>query len=70
MSDACEPDLGCVSKFKRRYWKKELVGDFKNARREWHPRGQPPAVRVHDFQDAELGKAIPCSVYDLSANAG
>ena len=50
--------------------KKELVGDFKNAGREWHPQGRPPAVRVHDFQDDELGKAIPYGVYDLSANAG
>lgn len=50
--------------------KKELVGEFKNAGREWHPKGQPPAVRVHDFQDDELGKAIPYGVYDLSANAG
>jgi hypothetical protein len=47
-----------------------LVGDFKNAGREWHPLGQPPAVRVHDFQDDELGKAIPYGVYDLGANAG
>jgi transposase len=50
--------------------KKELVGEFRNAGREWHPAGQPPAVRVHDFQDEELGKAIPYGVYDLSANAG
>jgi hypothetical protein len=50
--------------------KKELVGDFKNAGREWHSRGKPPTVRVHDFQDPELGKAIPYGVYDLSANAG
>jgi len=50
--------------------KKELVGDFKNAGREWHPQGRPLAVRVHDFQDEELGKAIPYGVYDLSANAG
>ena len=50
--------------------KKELVGDFKNAGREWHPKGQPTAVRVHDFQDDELGKAIPYGVYDLGANAG
>ncbi len=42
----------------------------KNAGREWHPQGRPPAVRVHDFQDEELGKAIPYGVYDLSANAG
>ena len=50
--------------------KKELVGDFKNAGQEWHPKGQPPAVRVHDFKDDELGKAIPYGVYDLGANAG
>ena len=50
--------------------KKELVGDFKNAGRKGHPQGRPPAVRVHDFQDDELGKAIPCGVYDLGANAG
>ena len=50
--------------------KKELVGDFKNAGREWHPAGQPPSVRVHDFLDDELGKAIPYGVYDLGANAG
>jgi Rhodopirellula transposase DDE domain len=50
--------------------KKELVGEFKNAGRELHPQGRPPAVRVHDFQDDELGKAIPYGVYDLGANAG
>jgi hypothetical protein len=50
--------------------KKALVGDFKNAGREWHPKGRPPAVRVHDFQDDELGKAIPYGVYDLGANTG
>ena len=50
--------------------KKELVGDFKNAGQEWHPEGKPPAVRVHDFKDDELGKAIPYGVYDLGANAG
>jgi hypothetical protein len=50
--------------------KKELVGEFKNAGREWHLQGQPPTVRVHDFQDDDLGKAIPYGVYDLSANAG
>jgi hypothetical protein len=29
--------------------KKELVGDFKNAGREWQPKGEPEPVRVHDF---------------------
>jgi transposase len=50
--------------------KKELVGDFKNAGREWHPQGQAPKVRVYDFVDPELGKAIPYGVYDLHANVG
>ena len=50
--------------------KKELVGDFKNAGREWQPKGQPEAVRVHDFIDPELGKVAPYGVYDLTANAG
>lgn len=50
--------------------KKELVGDFKSAGREWHPKGQPELVRVHDFIDEELGKAIPYGVYDVTANAG
>jgi transposase len=50
--------------------KKELVGDFKNAGREWHPKGQPPEVRVHDFIDPERGKAIPYGVYDVGANVG
>lgn len=50
--------------------KKELVGDFKNAGREWRPRGQPEEVRVHDFLDQRLGKAIPYGVYDILNNQG
>ena len=50
--------------------KKELVGDFKNAGREWRPKGEPERVRVHDFKDKELGKAIPHGVYDLAADVG
>ena len=50
--------------------KKELVGNFKNGGREWHPKGKPDAVRVHDFLDPQLGKAIPYGVYDLTANQG
>jgi len=50
--------------------KKELVGEFRNAGREWHPRGEAPQVRVHDFLDPELGKAIPYGVYDIGRNAG
>jgi hypothetical protein len=50
--------------------KKELVGEFKNAGREWHPHGEPDEVRVHDFLDKDLGKAIPYGVYDLTNNQG
>jgi hypothetical protein len=50
--------------------KKELVGDFKQAGREWQPQGQPERVRVHDFEDQERGKAIPYGIYDVTANAG
>ena len=50
--------------------KKELVGEFKNAGREWHPAGQPEAVQVHDFPSQALGKAIPYGVYDMGANQG
>ena len=32
--------------------------------------GRPEPVRVHDFVDPELGKAIPYGVYDIAANAG
>src|SRR6202166_371363 len=50
--------------------KKELVGDFKNAGREWRPQGEPEEVRVHDFLVKELGRAVPYGIYDLAANAG
>jgi hypothetical protein len=50
--------------------KKELVGNFKNAGQEWRPQGQAEEVRVHDFQDPELGKVIPYGVYDLANNQG
>jgi len=50
--------------------KKELVGDFTNAGREWQPKGQPVSVRVHDFIDPALGKVIPYGVYDVGRNTG
>ena len=50
--------------------KKELVGDFKNAGREWRPKGEPELVRVHDFKDNQLGKAIPYGVYEIGSDQG
>lgn len=52
--------------------KKELVGDFKNAGREWQVKGAPEAVRVHDFEirQPDKGKIAPYGVYDLARNEG
>ncbi len=50
--------------------KRELVGPFKNAGRELRPKGQPEAVRIHDFVIPEVGRATPYGVYDLAQNAG
>jgi transposase len=50
--------------------KKELVGDFKNAGREWRPQGEPEDVRAPDFLIKDLGRAVPYGIYDLAANTG
>ncbi len=50
--------------------KRELVGEFKNSGREWHPCGHPEKVRVHDFVIPTLGRATPYGVYDLARNTG
>jgi hypothetical protein len=48
--------------------KKELVGDFKNAGREWQPRDRFERALVHDFPADSIGKAIPYGVYDMARN--
>ena len=48
--------------------KKELVGEFKNAGREWQPQGSPEQALVHDFPQDALGKAIPYGIYDMGRN--
>ena len=50
--------------------KKELVGNFKNAGREWRPKGAPEEVNVHDFIDPKLKRAVPYGVYDINSNTG
>ena len=50
--------------------KKELVGQYRDGGREWQPKGKPEKVKVHDFIDEGLGKAIPHGVYDMAANNG
>jgi len=48
--------------------KKELVGEFKNAGREWQPKGSPATALVHDFPKDAEGKAIPYGIYDMGRN--
>jgi hypothetical protein len=50
--------------------KKELVGEFRNAGRQWRPKGQPAATLVHDFPEDSLGKAVPYGIYDITGNTG
>ena len=50
--------------------KKELVGQFANAGREWRPKGQPVGTHGHDFPQDSAGKAVPYGVYDLTGNTG
>lgn len=50
--------------------KKELIGDFKNAGRQWRRKKRPHHVRVHDFPSDAVGKAIPYGVYDVAKNTG
>jgi len=49
--------------------KKELVGEFENGGREWHPTGQAPKVNTYDFPSMADGKAIPYGVYDIADNS-
>ena len=50
--------------------KKELVGEFSNAGRQWRPKGSPAATLVHDFPDDAVGKAVPYGIYDVTGNCG
>lgn len=51
--------------------KKEMVAGRKaNAGREWHRKGSPERVDVHDFPDPAVPKAIPYGVLDIGWNEG
>jgi len=50
--------------------KKELIGAYKNGGTDYRPKGCPQRVKVHDFEDKQLGKVVPYGVYDVGANAG
>lgn len=61
--DAGDPVLSIDCK------KKELVGEYAQAGREWQPSGNPVKVNGHDFP-AGVPKAIPYGIYDIGANEG
>ena len=50
--------------------KKEQVGEFAQAGREWRPAGEPARVRDHSFAGDDTAAAIPYGVYDVAANTG
>jgi transposase len=50
--------------------KKELVGNFKNGGKEWHPQGNPEEVNVYDFLSMAQGRATPYGIYDIGRNDG
>jgi len=50
--------------------KKELVGNYENAGRQWRPTKAPHQVKVHDFPTPEVPRAYPYGIYDLGRNTG
>ena len=50
--------------------KKELIGNYKNGGTDYRPKGDPRRVKVHDFEDKELGKVVPYGVYALAPMQG
>src|SRR5512146_1475924 len=62
--DAADPVISVDTK------KKELVGQFANAGREWRPAGQPVLVNSHDFPQDSAGRAVPYGIYDIAGNSG
>jgi len=50
--------------------KKELIGNYLNAGRQWRARGQPLHVQGHDFPGPEVPRAFPYGIYDIGRNAG
>lgn len=50
--------------------KKETLGEYAVAGREWHRAGQPVRVRAHDFPEKGAQKAVPYGIYDIGADTG
>ena len=50
--------------------KKELIGNYHNAGRQWLAAKQPSKVQGHDFPGPEVPRAYPYGIYDIGRNAG
>src|SRR6266700_5288543 len=50
--------------------KKELVGNYANAGRQWRPVRQAPRVQGHDFPTPDVPRAYPYGIYDVGRNEG
>jgi hypothetical protein len=50
--------------------KKELIGNYDNAGRQWRAVRQPIEVQGHDFPSPEVPRAFPYGIYDIGRNAG
>ena len=50
--------------------KKELIGNYVNAGRQWRAAKQPIAVQGHDFPSPEVPRAYPYGIYDIGRNVG
>ncbi len=50
--------------------KKELLGAYRNAGRQWRPAKQPVKVKGHDFPDPAVPRAYPYGIYDIGRNEG
>ena len=48
--------------------KKELVGQFSNAGKEYHKKGKPEEVNDYDFLSLADDKATPYGVYEITTN--
>jgi Rhodopirellula transposase DDE domain len=68
----------CVKRALARGWpvisvdtkKKELLGNYANAGRQWLPAKQPQRVQGHDFPGPQVPRAYPYGIYDLGRNTG
>ena len=45
--------------------KKELLGNYKNAGKQWRPSKQPRKVNGYDFADPSVPRAYPYGVFDI-----